>query len=215
MVFDLDVFIPTLKQRLNGLVCNIHTIFNSGLNVRVTISLPDNDYPELMELLTEKEKECIRFVPNVPQGEPSIPIKHCLENVELLEWVYLVADDDCVLPWGLQHLWEAREGYSMVMGQVLGVSRNKHLDFTAWKIGFDIIESHVSTAMYNMRSLEKLPKPWYEISPISDYLLIRRMAENFTYNIIPSVVHVQAFAELDNLGPIFMNNFSKLYGHLL
>jgi hypothetical protein len=213
--FELDVFIPTIKKKLNGLLCNVHTVLNSGLRVRVTISLPDDSYPEFMDKLTEEERSCIRLIKNVPQGNPSIPIQFCMENLDWLEWVYMAADDDCILPWALKHLWEAREGVSMVMGQVIGTSREKHLDFSEWKIGIDIIRCHVNTAMYNFNSLRTLPKPWLEIDPCSDYLMIKRFADNFPYKIIPSVVHVSAFAELENLPEDFVIMFKRMYGHIL
>lgn len=214
-MFDLDVFIPTLKQRTDNMLCQAHTVLNSGLNVRLTVSLPDNDYPELMDNLTPKEKEKVRLIPNVPQGEPSIPVKHCIENIDWSDWMYFPADDDCVLPWGLKHLWEGRDGVSMVIGQTLGVSRKEHLDFSAWKIGYGVIPCHVSTALFHMPSLKSLPKPWYNIGPLADYELIKYMSANFAYKIIPSVVHVQAFAELENLGTEFASQFKMLYGHLL
>lgn len=212
---DIDVFIPTLKKRTNGLLCNVHTVLNSGLNVRVTVSIPDESYPDLMDGLTDREKACIRIIPNVPQGEPSIPIKHCVENVEWAEWLYMIADDDCILPWALQHLWNARKGVAMVMGQVIGTSRKDHLDFSGWKIGLSITECHVSTAMYNTKRLQELPKPWYEIDPLSDYKFIKKFSDHFPHKIIPSVVHVQAFAELSNLSPDFCADFYRIYGRLL
>ena len=215
MAFDVDVFIPTLKQRTNSLLCNVHTAFNSGLNVRVTVSLPDDSYDELMDNLTEKEKNLTRLIPNVPQGSAAIPIAHCLEKIEWSDWVYPVADDDCILPWGLQHLYEATEGVGMVMGQTFGTSRKKHYDFSSWKLGFQIIPCHASTAMYNMRKMEKLPKPWYLIDDLSDFYLIKKMSDNFPYIIIPSVVHVQAFAEASDLGEEFSANFHGFYGHML
>jgi hypothetical protein len=215
VAFDIEVFIPTLKQRTNNLLCQIHTALNSGLNVRVTLSLPDESYPEIIENLTESELKYIRLIKNVPQGEPSIPIKYCLENIEWGDWLLSVGDDDCILPWGLKHLWDARENVSMVIGQTIGVSRNKHYDFSAWKIGYRIIPCHVSIAFINMRSLEKLPKPWLEIDPLSDFKQIERMSNHFPYKIIPSVVHVQSFANMENLGNEFTKNFMEVYGHML
>ena len=215
VAFDIDVFIPTLKQRTDNLLCQIHTVLNSGLNVRVTLSISDEHYPEVVENLTEKELKALRIITRVPQGEAAIPIKYCLENFEWADWVYPISDDDCVLPWGLQHLFEATEGVGMVMGQTIGVSRKKHYDFSLWKLGIEIAPCHASTAMYNMRCLEKLPKPWYEIDPLSDFKLIEKMSKNFPYKIIPSVVHVQAFAELENLGREFSDSFMKIYGCLL
>lgn len=214
-MYDLDVFIPTLKQRTNGLVCQAHTIFNSNMKVRLTVSLPDENYPEFMDKLTEEERKHVRFIPNIPQGSPAIPIKHCLESAEWPDWVLVMSDDDIILPWGLQHLWEARKDVSMVIGQTLGVSRKEHLDFTAWKIGSDIVACHVSTAMIHMRSLETLSKPWVELSPLCDFFTIGLMARNFPYRITPNVIHVQAFAEFENLGSEFLENYQKIYGHLL
>lgn len=214
-MFDIDVFIPTLKKRTDNLLCQVHTALNSGLNARVTISIPDNDYAELINKLTDKEKINIRLIKKVPQGEPSIPIKYCLENESWSNWLLIIADDDCLMPWGLKHLYDATPGMGMVMGQTLGVSRNMHLDFSSWKIGVGVIPCHCSTAFYNVRMLEKLSKPWCEIDPLSDYRLIQKMAENFPYKIIPSVCHVQSFAELENLGTDFSAKFHNLYGHLL
>ena len=214
-VFDLDVIIPTRKKQTNNLLCQVHTVLNSGFNVRVTIGIPDSEYHEFFENLTNREKECIRLMKNVAQGSPSIAFIYMLENMDWVDWIFPTADDDCILPWGLKHLLEVHNDMGMVMGQSLGVSREKHLDFSSWKIGHSITECHCSTAIYNMRKMETLSKPWFENSPVSDFLLIKRMSENFPYKIIPSVVHVQAFAELENLGSIFTENFNKLYGHLI
>lgn len=230
-MFDIDVVIPTAKQldRLDNLVCQINTSLNSGVDTRVVI-LMEGEYPELMERLTSKQIEKIMFVKDAPQGNPSLPIKHCIENVELSEWMYSVGDDDCILPWGLKHLWEATQNIynvqnilnasnvdkvSMVIGQTLGVSRDNHYDLSLWKIGHGIIPCHVSTALINVNRLRSLPKPWFEIDQLSDYLLIKRMSENFPYKIIPNVVHCQAFANVENLGPDFGAYFQKTYGHLL
>lgn len=213
--FDVDVFIPTRKTLLGNLNCQVQAVLNSGVNARATVSIGDDSYPEFTDNLTPEQLNRVRVIPNVPQGSASICIKHCLENIEWAPWVLTVADDDCLLPWGLKHLWDAREGVSMVIGQTLGLSRERHLDFTAWKIGIGVTSCHVSTAMINMRSMATLRKPWMDLDPLSDFLMIKRMADNFPYRIIPSVVHVQAFAELDNLGSDFIRNFNSIYGHLL
>lgn len=215
MNYDLDVFIPTLKKRTNGLLCNVHTVLNSGVNVRVTVSIPDDNYPEFMDALTDKEKSCVRIINNVPQGDPSIPIEYCLENIEWTEWVYIVADDDCVLPWGLAHLMSARQGMSLVMGQAIGVSRIRHFDFSSWKIGIDVVEGHVNAAMFNYNTLKKMKKPWFTNHPCCDYLLIKKMTDLYPYRIIPNVVHVSAFAELENLTEEFQNEFMSTYRNLL
>lgn len=215
-MFDIDVVIPTAKQleRLNNLVCLINIIQNSGVRARAYIVM-EGEYPELMERMTPKNLEKMAFCKNAPQGGPSIPIKYALENLSLSDWVTVIADDDCLLPWGLKHLWEATNNVSMVVGQTLGVSRKDHYDLSSWKIGIGIIPCHVSTALFNMRKIETLSKPWLEIDPLSDYILIKRMAETFPYKIIPNVVHCQAFANLENLGDDFGDYFNKTYGHLL
>lgn len=211
---DLDVLIVTRKKRLDNLLCQVHTILNSGMNTRVTIGI-EGEYPEFVSKLFPAQLERIRIVSGVPQGDPSIPIQYCMENLEWSDWMYSSADDDCILPWGLKHLWENRDGVSMVIGQTIGVSRERHLDFSAWKIGRSIEVCHVSTALINMRSLEKLEKPWLTVDPVSDFHLIDRMAKLYPYKITPSVVSVQAFAELNNLGDVFCENYMKIYGHLL
>lgn len=213
--FDLDVFIPTRKQQLGNLVCQAQAVFNSGVNARLTVGIGDDQYQEFLDQFIPKHQNRIRIIPNVPQGGVSICVKHCMENIDWSEWVLSVSDDDIILPWGIDHLWEAREGVAMVIGQTLGVSRENHLDFTAWKIGVAVAPCHVSTAMINMEKLKTLPKPWIVHDPLFDFILIRRMADTFPYRITPSVVHVQAFAELENLGSEFGENFRKVYGHLL
>jgi hypothetical protein len=213
--FDVDVFIPTLKNRTANLICQIHTALNSDVKSRVTISIPDDDYPELMDQLTTQEKEKVRILKNVPQGEPSIPIKYCLENYGWCDWIFNDADDDCLLPWGLKHLLEASQNVSMVVGQIIGVSRDKHYDFSSWKIGHSITQCHISKILFHFPSLVKLPKPWLEINPVSDFIFAKRMADNFAYKIIPSVVSVAAFAELYDLGVDFESNFRLLYGSML
>lgn len=213
---DIDILIPTSKkpERLNNLLCQIHTVLNSGINTRVTLAM-DGPYPSLTSQLSHYPLSKVRLVYGAPQGSPAIPAAYCMENLEWGDWMLNVSDDDCVLPWGLRHLWEATKDVSMVIGQTIGVSRTKHLDFSAWKIGIGVIPCHVSTALINMRSLETLPKPWYRDDPLCDYLLIQRMSENFPFKIIPSVVHVQAFAEIENLGPEFGQIFRDVYGDLI
>lgn len=212
-MFDIEFLIATQKKRLEGLLCQIHIALNSGLNVRVTVGM-DGEYPELMEKLPESYKDKIRFVKNVPQGTPSISFGYLYENMDWDGWIYAVADDDIVLPWGLKHLWENREGVSMVIGQTIGVSRDDHFDFSGWKIGYEVVENHVSTAFINSKDLSKLPKPWIVNEPNSDYLIIKRMADHFKYRVIPNVVHVQAFAKFENLGEEFKESYMNIYGHL-
>lgn len=215
MVFDIDVLIPTAKKKTENCLYQIYAALHSGVNSRINI-LMGGSYPELTNQLDlEKWGDRIRIFDDIPQGNPSIPIKHAFENMNWDNWVLVNPDDDCLLPWGLKHLLDAAPGMGMVMGQTLGVSRKQHLDFSNWKIGISITESHCSTAIYNMQMLKTLPKPWMEISPINDYLINKKMADNFPYKIIPSVCHVQAFAELENLGTEFSNRFNQLYGHLL
>lgn len=217
MKADIDVFIPTSKrpERLNNLLCQIYIALNSGVDTRVTVAM-EGDYPELMKRLSVHQIATIRFIKDAPQGNAAIPLKHCIENYEWNDWVLISAcDDDCLLPWGLKHLWDATKGVSMVIGQTLGVSRKQHYDFSAWKIGISVVPCHVSTVMVNMRSLERLPKPWIDIDPLTDYLLVKRMADHFPYRIIPNVCHVQSFAEIENLGKEFSDQFGQLYGALL
>lgn len=215
-MFDVDVLIATSKklERLDNLICQVHTVLNSGINSRVTVAM-EGFYPEFICRFTDEQFKRIRIIDDAPQGSPSIPIKYCMENIEWSDWLYSTADDDCLLPWGLKHLMEATKDVSMVIGQTLGVSRQRHFDLSAWKIGREIIPCHVSSALINMRSLEMLPKPWLEIDPLSDYFLIEKMSGKFPYKIIPSVISVQAFAELENLGQKFSEDFNKIYGHLV
>lgn len=214
---DIDLYIPTAKQieRLPSLLAQINAGLNSGLNARVTISM-DGEYPELNRSLSDEQIKKIRFV-QAPQGNPSITIEHCLENTEWADWLYIAGDDDAILPWGLKHLYEARECVSMVLGQVLCVSREKHWDLSSYKVGQVIVPCHISGAnlLINTRSMEKLEKPWLINDPQSDYFLIKRMAENFKYTIIPSVVAVLCLCELDNLGTEFTAHWMSQYGRFV
>ena len=217
MAFDLDVFIPTAKQpeRTNNLICQINTALNCGLNTRVTIGM-EGDYPGLLDNFRKEQLERIRIVTGVPQGTPSISIEHVLETTDWVDWVHIPADDDCVLPWGYQHLWEARKDVSMVLGQVLCVSRATHLDFSSYKVGRKLEVGFISgaCALFNMRSMEKLPKPWMPNNPVSDFDMIKKMAENFPYTIIPNVVSVMSLTELESLHHSFQDHYKKIYGHL-
>lgn len=217
---DVDIFIPTSKKlkNLETLLCQIYIALNSGINTRVTIGMK-GEYPELMQRLTPNQLPRIRFIKDAPEGGEvgHLAIQYMLEELTWADWVRYICDDDCITPWGLKHMWEARHGVSMVVGQALGVSREKHYDFTAWKLGPSITFCHVAgnQVMFNMRSLEKLPKPWWGPSRTYDFDFIKRMSENFPYRIIPSVVDVMSFAELENLGREFQQNFHALYGGIL
>lgn len=230
-MFDLDVVIPTAKQldRLDNLVCLINIVQNSGINSRAYIVM-QGEYPELMERMTQRNLDRMEFCKTAPQGHPCLPIEYALGELELSEWFISIADDDCLLPWGLKHLFDATKDIvgaknlmnsanidkvGMVIGQTLGVSRVDHYDLSLWKIGIGVIPCHVSTALVNVPMLRKLERPWLPIDPLADYLLIKRMSETFPYKIIPNVVHCQAFADVENLGEEFGAYFKKTYGHLL
>lgn len=224
---DLDIFIPTAKnpKHLNTLVGQIMGALYCGLNTRVTIGMK-GEYPELMNILSPKQIERMRFYKDVPEGDPDKSdeihpahpaIRHMLENIEWVDWVRILCDDDLTPSWSYQHMWEARADAYMVMGQGLGVSREKHYDLTAWKLGRSIQFCHLSAnlTLFNMRMLEKLPKPWWLMHRTADFDFVKRYTDNFKYKIIPSVVDVVAFAERENLGDDFNKHFSDFYGEIL
>jgi hypothetical protein len=222
MGFDLDVLIPTAKNKkhLNTLLTQINTALHCGLNTRVTIGMM-GDYPELTERLNPKDSDRIRFIKDAPEGGEvgHRAIKYIFENpdIEWTDWMRYICDDDLATPWGYKHLWGAKDGFSMVVGQALGVSRNTHYDFSHWKLGVGIIFCHVagSQIIFNRRDLEKLEKPWWDLSRTYDYDFIKRMSVNYPFKIIPNVVDILAFAEFENLGSDFKSQFMNLYGHLV
>lgn len=219
---DIDILLPTSKKldRLDNLLCQIYACLNSGLKTRVTIGMT-GDYRELYARLTKDQIDKIRFIKDCPEGgEVGHPaLKYMLENFDYSDWITFVNDDDCTPSWALKHLWDKREGVSMVLGQAIGVSRERHFNLSAWKLGPmpDISINHIcaGNGIYNMRSLEKLPKPWWNLIRTGDYDFVKRMEKHFPYKIIPSVVLMLSFAELSNLGVEFNFNFNKAYGKIL
>jgi hypothetical protein len=136
----------------------------------------------------------MRFVHDAPKGLIGNPaVSYCMETLEWADWYYVTGDDDALLPWGLRHLYENRQGVSMVIGEGLCVSREKHESLAAWKIGGLIKCGRVSAscALFNFRDIEKLPRPWFNSdSKVADFELISRMATTYPYRMIPSTIFV-------------------------
>ncbi len=206
----VDVLMPTNRKRLWNFLFQLRGALANALNIRVTVAM-SGPWPELRAELSARELEKVRWVENAPDGTTGDPfnnpngymgapkIRWCLENLDWANWMYQVCDDDALMPWGIEALFAATDNMGVVIGQVLPVSRNEHLDFTPYKIGRSIERCRVSCAgaLINMRLLETLPKPWYnERSGYADWELIERMSTHFPSKIIKTVVHVLALCEL-------------------
>lgn len=195
---EIDVLIPTAKKRVDNLLFQIRSALGQGLDVRVTIAM-NGEYPELMERLTDEEKKKMRFVTDAPDGCIGNPaVLHALETLDWADWYFQTGDDDALLPWGLKHLYENREGVCMVVGRALCVTKDGHKDLTPWEVGKTLEFCKVSgaCALFNFRAVEKLPRPWWNPgSQVSDFELIHRMSRMCPYRLIPSVIFVLALEE--------------------
>ncbi|MDI6788498.1 MAG: hypothetical protein QME51_09020 [Planctomycetota bacterium] len=196
---DIDILIPTSKKRLQKLLWQIRSCFNQGLDVRVTVA-STGEYPELLERLTDVERIKMRFIIDAPEGLcGNAASKHAMENYEWGDWFYSIGDDDALLPWGLKHLWNNKQGVDMVIGRALCVSKGQNLDLTQYRVGTVLARGRVSgvCTLFNFRKVEKLGKPYWDAdSVVSDWELIEKMAENHKYKIIPETVCVLALGNV-------------------
>src|SRR5574338_301489 len=197
---QIDILIATAKERrrLPNLLANIRTALASDLETRVTLAML-GDYPELEDELSQAEKARIRMVKDAPLGSMgNAAALRCKEALDWGEWYYQIGDDDALLPWGLDHLYAATEGVSVVIGQAIVVTKDTHLDATAWKVGRKLAPGCVSgvCALMRFEDLERLPKPWYHVrSETADFELIAKMAGCYPYTVIANTVAVLSLEE--------------------
>jgi hypothetical protein len=193
----IDVLIPTSRQpeRLHNLVWQIRSAFNQGIPVRVTVAM-GGEWPELMCQLSPEELASIRFVTNAPAGKcGNAAVQHCLETLEWLPWYYQTGDDDALLPWGLKHLYEAREGNILVVGRALCVSKKAQTDLTSYKVGHIIEWSKVSglCALFKMEAIKACPQPWWNPeSGCADFELIDQLSKMGGVKLIPNTITILA-----------------------
>lgn len=212
---EIDVLIPTARQpeRFHNLLFQIRAVLNSPVNARVTVAM-SGEWPELIHAIHPKEWDRVRIASECPDGQKGNPfhteggymsgpkVAWCLDNLDWGDWWYFMGDDDCLLPWGLRHMLDASDGVDMVIGQVLGVSRKDHLDFTPYTIGRSIARCRVSSAgaMFRVEAMKKLDKPWWNPnSGYADWELIERMSKAYLHRITASTIHVLSLCELPQL----------------
>lgn len=217
MISDLDILLPTGRQRLHNLLFQIRAILSSPVKARPVVMMGAR-WPEFLDALSTDERDRILIcwnAPDVPELKGQQKVEWALENLILAPWFAYFSDDDALLPWGLEALMQNNQGVSMVMGRVLGVSRKNHLDFTPYAVNKAIVRNHCSNAgtIYKTEDVLKLERPYLNLAePASDWEFIERMAKNHNHRIIPDVISVLTLYEMEQF-PTDVQRVIKQHNH--
>lgn len=187
----IDAIMPTAQIHLDGAICQVKTATNQDCPVRVTIATATPF--KKPDAFSPSELARIRFVEGVPQGNWGHPaVGYCLENLEMGDWIYPMGDDDCLLPWGLKHLYEAtRSDLSMVIGTALSVYKDNHIHRPDRSLGYRFARGYItgSCALLNYNMIKKLEKPWWAANDYgADWLLMERLSKIAPYVQLPNTV---------------------------
>lgn len=221
---DIDVFMPTARKRLWNAIYQVHAVLANPYNVRLTIATHE-EWPELRSLITDQENERVRWVIGDPDCKSDNPFHEpngygavlkwhrCLERLDWATWYTNATDDDCWLPWAMDHYMKqirepGADKFGMLITPSLAVSRSSHFDFTPYRLGRAVERCKIgmNNVLINMRKMEALSRPYFDVcSAYADWELIKRLADAFPYKMLDHVTSVQSLCNFENLPPEFQS----------
>jgi len=198
----VDILMAT-QQKKKSTICAIKSALNQTFqDIRVTVILDESDNPseELKRLERNDKRLRVLFCPWKGKGGPGMAYRWALENLDMAEWFTMYGDDDMWTYWAIEELYKNTEkDIGMVIGKCYAFAPKDHRHITMY--GLHIKKALITGAncLYNMRLLEKLPKPWYDSEVYEgDWELINKMCA-YPFKQINAMVHLLSMWQFDNL----------------
>lgn len=198
-MYDVMVFLPTAKQteRLSTLLTNIRTCL-SILELRVLpVVLMTGKYPELESHLLPEELDKTLIIDNATPGKMGNAAQEwAIANLFEAEWAIGIGDDDLLLPWGIPNMWRERDGYALVVGVSIPVTKNGQVLIASQPpIGERLKCGEISGVgmLYHLPSIRRLGPPlWDAQDETADFTLAKNIARNYPIHFVETSVSVLA-----------------------
>lgn len=198
---EVDFVIPVegRPERFHNLLCQIATGLYSHNGCRVNVVFCGEMNQAVLDVFPPSER--VRYLANAPKSFSGYAtLNYAMDHLDLAPWWYQQGDDDCMMPWALEHLMAARDGVQMVIAPTVAVLKVTHEDKTYYKCGFELVQNHVGQnhVLINTEAFRQLEKPYWQetVNATNDFFFIQRMAKQFKYRFIPNVVGVLSMGGL-------------------
>ena len=191
----IDVLLPTKGENIVGLRSQIQAVLNQTYRDFKLFVLMDgykgnHAFCHLMDDCKSNKNIDFIFVSEEALGNNGHKaIQWALKNVKLTgEWIYILSDDDSVMPWALEALIGSSEGVDMVVGQAIRINREacSIIDVLGQKLVCGQITG--SCCIYRAELMKKLgyDAETYE----SDWVMIDKMQKAGRTQLIDKLVYV-------------------------
>lgn len=175
----IDILLPTNGKRMDGLKAQISSILNqTHKDIHLWILM---DGCEIEVECIEIQDNRVTFISTPEERGGNYghgAIKWALSDLPLTgEFVWMTGDDDCLLPWGFEGLVHESEGYDMVTGVCLAVTRGHTWAGELTALGVTI-HSGMITGSSCIYRRDRLLKVGYDDSCYeADWVLIKKMLD--------------------------------------
>lgn len=194
---NIDILLPTTGKRMDGMIFQIQAFLNQSYKRLTVWVLVDSDNFNLVQarikdrVFQYSNIEIIK-VPDEWRGNHGHnAIKYALEKLPLKsEWFNTSGDDDCVMPWAMEHLIADSYDVDMVIGKCIATDR-KH-DYVDVILGKNIKLGEItgSCCLYRTSKVREFGYSLTENNYNADWELINKMVNKANWRKIDSVIYV-------------------------
>lgn len=184
----IDIILPTIGKRPDGLRYQIDAVLNQSYKDIKLWVLNDTD----KDLVIHREDERLKKI-NVPienHGNAGHnAIKWAIDELPLKgEWIYLIGDDDCLMPWAMSELVAGTDKADMVIGYVVAVHRDYSVAPEVLGSKIELGKITGSCCLFKADKLKNFG--WDNSSYISDWIVINKFITECVVNRVKKIIAV-------------------------